>query len=415
MKFKSIIWLISFVLFFAQSVLGFGLSSGRGVGMAQAYISAAKGTESAFWNPANLGFTKNQQRSWMIFSLSVNLYNNSFDLQQYNRYNGKFLTTEDKQKIWNAIPQEGFSLSADGDVLAFGVSEGRFAFTISGTGTSDLLIPKDPIYILFFGNKINDTILLSGWDGEAYAAINIGLSHGRSVWERKDSRLSCGITVRYVQGLIYQKVKQAQGELFTLETGVNGEGNFLVRSATGGRGYGVDLGLALEYKKEWTFGLSFINLINQTRWNRKTEEEGYQIKIDSLLAEEFDPDSMIVDHSYTKKINSFITRIPTLMRMGVAHQGKRLLLTFDLAQGFKEGMGVTKKLRVSGGAEYMVFSWLDVRGGISLGGDERTTLAQGLGFTLGSYHLDLGMSFQRGLWFTKSKGISLAFSNGFQF
>ncbi|MCK4224587.1 MAG: conjugal transfer protein TraF [candidate division Zixibacteria bacterium] len=415
MKTKLFIGTLSLILLIPQQLFASGLSSGRSVGMGGAYTQIAKGVESAFWNPANLGLSKNSERSWMIFSLGINANNNSFNLKQYNQYNGKFLTSEDKQTILNSIPKEGFNLSLDADVLALGISEGRYAFAISGRVTSDLLFPKDPLDVLFFGNEINDTILLSGSNGEAYAAMDIRLSHGRSVLKKGNSEISCGISARYVRGLIYQKVNQAEGELFTLETGVSGEGNFLVQSASGGRGYGLDFGLALKYKDNWTFGLSLFNLINRIKWNKKTEKKVYQVQIDSVLAEHFDADSMIIEESYTEDIDPFTTRVPTLMHMGVAYQGKRYLLAFDLKQGFKEGMGVSKKLRASLGAEYKVLSWLDVRGGISVGGNEGVTVANGLGLNLGTYHLDVGIANQKGLWPTNSKGVSLAISNGFRF
>jgi hypothetical protein len=124
---------------------------------------------------------------------------------------------------------------------------------------------------------------------------------------------------------------------------------------------------------------------------------------------------MMIEHSYTEAIGPFTTRIPTSMHAGIAYRGERSLFSFDLKQGFSQGMGVTKKLRASLGAEYKLYSWLDLRGGISVGGDEGVTLANGVGLILGAYHLDLGIAVQRGLWPTSSKGINLAISNGFRF
>ena len=76
---------------------------------------------------------------------------------------------------------------------------------------------------------------------------------------------------------------------------------------------------------------------------------------------------------------------------------------------------MTNKLSASLGAEYMLRTWLDLRGGMSLGGDEGMALSSGLGFNLGMYHLDAGMAVQRGLWPAKSKGMNIAISNGFRF
>jgi hypothetical protein len=392
-----------------------GLPSGRSVGMGGAYTQIARGVEAAFWNPANLGFAKMSEINLNTLSFGVDAGNNSLTLGQYNRYNGSFLTSEDKQTILNAIPDDGLNVSLDADILAFGISRGNLALFLCGRGTSGLLLPKDPIQTLFFGNEINDTLVFSGSDAEAFASMDLGLSWGRSVWKQDGKELLVGISARCIRGLVYQKVNRAQGEIFTLETGINGQGDFLVRSASGGWGFGLDLGVALEYDKNWSFGLCFANLMNRIRWSKNAEERVYQVEIDSLLAQDFDLDSMIIEHSFTYDIASFRTRVPISMRAGVAHHGERSLLSFDLEQGFGQGMGASRKLSASLGAEYAFRTWLDLRGGISLGGDEKVALSSGVGFNLGFYHLDLGMAVQRGLWPTNSKGINLAISNGFRF
>ena len=415
MKFKALILSICLVLLNPTPLFASGWFSGRSVGMAQAYTSISRGVESAFWNPANLGFSKTSEKNITLFSVGVNASNNALNLEQYHKYNGAHLTSEDKQTILDLIPAKGFDLTMNADVLALGVSWYNFAFTISGRGISNLILPKDEVQILFFGNEINDTILLSGSDGVAFTSIEYGLSYGRSIWKKDNQEVLGGMNVRYIQGLIYQKVKEANGEVFALETGVNGDGNFVAQSAEGGKGYGLDFGLALKYDKNWSFGLSFLNLINQIKWNKKTEIRGYQVKIDSLLAENFDLDSMVTDRSYTESIHPFTTRMPISAQAGLAYQLKRTLLAFDLKGDLSSGMGMGKKYSASFGVEYSCLSWLDVRGGMSLGKDDGIVVASGLGFKLGVYNLDVGIANQKGVWLTKSKGFCLAISNGFHF
>jgi hypothetical protein len=409
MKTRCMIILVILILSFNAPLL----ASGRSVGMAGAYTSVSKGAESVFWNPANLGFSSRSEKTLYLFSFGININNNSFDWGDYTRYNGKFLTAKDKQDILDQIPAEGFNLKLDADVSALSFSWGNFAFTLSGGGSSDLFLPKDPIQFLFFGNELNDTLLIENSNGEAYASWDIGLSYGRSILKKSDKELFCGANLRYPKGIIYQKVKKTEGELFVLETGINGEGDFKVKSAEGGKGYALDLGLAMKYKTDWTLGISFFNLLNQIKWNKKTEERGYQFRIDSLLAENFDADSLVTELSYTEKINPFTTATPTLMRLGLAHQSEKFLWAFDLEQGLAEGMGVSRKTKVSLGIDYRVLGWFDILGGVSMGGKDGITLASGLGFKIENYHLDLGMANHKGLWPTKSKGVYLAVSSGF--
>lgn len=411
----SIILAFSLALLVASDLGASASFSGRSMGMGGAYTQAARGVESAFWNPANLGFSKNNEKDLMALSAGFNAYNNALTLDQYNQYNGKFLTSQDKENILGSIPQDGLNAAMEASVLGLGLSWGNFALTISGKGTSDLLLPKDPIEVLFFGNEINDTILFNDSDGEAFASLDVGLSHGRTVWSKGEREVLCGITVRYVKGLFYQKVVESQGEIFALETGVTGGGDFAVHSANGGNGYGVDIGVAYQYNTNWNFGLTLDNLIGNIRWNKDTEENGYTLEIDSLLAEDFDSDSLVVDESYTQTIDPFSTAIPLVVRLGAAYHGERSLITFDLRGAFKQGMGIYKKLRASLGAEYIISRFLALRAGLSLGGNEGITVANGVGFKAGFYRLDIGMAMQKGLWPTKSKGITLAISNGFRF
>jgi len=401
---------LSLVLLVSASSFASELFSGRSVGMGGAYTQVARGVEAVFWNPANLGFCRGGEKSLMLASFGINARNNSFTLKHYNQYSGKFLTSEDKQTILSLIPSRGLALSLNADVLAVGVSWGNFALTVSGKGTSDLLLPKDPVRVLFFGNEINDTILLSGSDGEVFASVEAGLGYGRPIFKNSNRQVLWGINVRYIQGFFYQKMKKAEGGVFTLETGINGEGDFLIQSAEGGRGYGLDFGLALRYSEKWTFGLSLFNLLNRIRWDERTERRGYQVRIDSLLAENFDVDSLVTEHSYTETIPPFTTRLPTSVQAGIAYQGRKAILAFDIKKGGTKG-----KLSASFGTEYEILNWLKVRAGVSIKENQGMSFASGLGLVLGGYSLDLGVANQNGLWVTHSKGISLAISNRFHF
>ena len=409
MKTRCIIILVLHTLLFSTQ----SLASGRSVGMAGAYTAASRGTEAVFSNPANLGFSAWSQKTLSLFSVTATINNNSLSWGDYTKYNGEFLTDEDKEAIINSIPPDGFNFNADARIAVLGFSWGNCALTFSGKGSSDLILPKDPIKLLFFGNELSETLRIGNADAEACASWDIGLSYGRSILKRNEKQLFCGGNIRIIRGMVYQKVERTEGKLLTLETGINGDGDFAVKSAEGGKGYALDLGFAMKYKQAWTFGISLFNLLHQIKWDRDTKEKGYQFSVDSLLAENFDADSLVTEVSYTREIDPFVTRAPTLMRLGAAHQGKRLLWGLDLATGFDQGMGVSKKVRACWGAEYRILSWLDILGGISIGGKEGITLANGLGFNLGKYHLDAGMANHRGLWPTKSKGVSLAISSGF--
>ena len=80
-----------------------GWSSARSVGMAEAYIGLAKGVDAARYNPANLGLTDYQITGLELVGLGADISNNAFTLNDYNKYNGAFLTTSDKEDILDKI------------------------------------------------------------------------------------------------------------------------------------------------------------------------------------------------------------------------------------------------------------------------------------------------------------------------
>jgi len=406
--------ILAIPLFWAENAFPNGESHARSLGLAGCYTTLSSGIEAPFWNPANLGFPQNPKLSFNLFSLGAKLGNNSFSIKDYNHYNGKFLTRSDKDKILNSIPDDGFNLNLDFNASALGLSYRQFAVTSEFSGISSLSLPRDPFELLFFGNKLNESAAVDQANSEACVYFSLIFSHGRRVLKIKEKDIYAGINLKWIKGIAYQKTIKAEGDFITRETEIEGKANFVARQALGGKGYGIDFGLASVLNENYTLGLFVLNPLNQIRWNKEAEETGYRIVVNSLTLENADEDSVMHEENYTKNVGSFVTRLPTLISVGLSRKSSKLLLSLNWEQGFKDCAGSTKTPRVSLGTEYYLLSWLPLRSGLSLGGKEGFALATGLGIDLGSSHLDFGFSTQKGILPSYGRGISFALTSWFE-
>jgi len=406
---------IIFLLLWPDTSAPLGLSNARSLGLGGAYTALARGNEAPLWNPANLSFKDNRGFSLNLFSLGVFVENNSFSLKNYNEYNGRFWDDQDKDNILSLVPSSGLNMNAQAEASALGLSIGSFSLVSYALGVSDLRFPKDPFELLLVGNQINDTVSLHGTSGEAYAYGALCFSIGKSILRKGGREIGVGVNLKYLQGIAYQKITKASGEVRIQETGMEGESDLILNSAMGGKGYGLDLGIAAKLNRKWTAGLFLSNPVSRIKWDRKTEERGYQFQIDSLNLSNSGNDSVFLSEDYQKDIEPFVTHLPLTVKAGISYQAKKILIGFDWEQGFENGPGVSKTPRLSLGTEYQAIKFLPLRGGISLGGKEGFSLSGGFGLNFGLIYLDLGIVNKNALMPNNSKGVGLSLDCGLRF
>jgi hypothetical protein len=406
---------IIILLLWADNSAPLGLSNARSLGLGGAYTSLARGNEAPLWNPANLSFKDNRGFSLNLISLGAFVENNAFSLKNYNEYNGRFWDDQDKDNILGLVPSSGLNLNAQAEASALGLSIGSFSLVSYALGVSDLSFPKDPFELLLIGNQMNDTVSLKGTSGEAYAYAGLSFSFGKSILRKGEKEIGLGVNLKYLQGIVYQKVMKASGEVRIQETGLEGESDLILNSAMGGKGYGLDLGIAAKLNRKWTAGLFLSNPISRIKWDRETEERGYQFQIDSLNLSNSGNDSVFLSEDYEKDIAPFVTHLPFIAKAGISYQGKGILLAFDWEQGFEDGPGVSKTPKLSLGTELKLLTFLPLRTGISLGGTEGFSLSGGFGLDFGLVCLDLGIVNKNALMPNDSKGVGLSLDCGLRF
>ncbi|MFQ5608078.1 MAG: hypothetical protein ACE5GA_09035 [Candidatus Zixiibacteriota bacterium] len=396
--------------------LGAGASFARSAGMGGAHIGLAEGVAATFYNPANLGLSTHQRNGIFLAGVGVNISNNSFTLSDYNKYTGSLLTSTDKQDILNKIPVEGLVLNADAQANAAGVSYGRFAVNFSGFAASELNLGHELVDLFLNGNALNDTVSLDGMYGSGWSYGSADISFGTPLYTMANRQLTAGFTFRYLKGLYFADVTEITGQAATLITGFQGDGVIRTRTAEGGSGYALDLGMALQVNRDYTVGIKFENFLSSTNWNQNPEEHGFIFNFDSVNIDNSSNDSVFVTSDYSRPTASFSEGLPSNVRIGIANTTGKLLWAFDWEQGFKRAPGISAKPQFSLGAEYSLLSFLPVRAGVGAGGRYGSQITFGSGLRLPFMYLDVAMlTAGGGLDANNSKGARFAASAGVNF
>jgi hypothetical protein len=414
MRFKTAFTVVLLALA-AASANSSGLSSARAMAMGGAFTGLARGVYAPLYNPANLGLSGYREIGLELAGVGVDITNNSFTLKEYNEYTGSLLTEDDKSRILGKIPAEGLKVSAEAEARALSFALSSFVVSVTAFAGTEVNLGKDALELFLNGNKLNDAFSLEGMYSEAAAYASAGISYGTSLYKTGDRQLAVGGTIKYLQGIGYEEVTELRGGVITLVTGFEGEGTMIARTSTGGRGYAVDMGAALRLSNDYTVGICFSNLISKMSWNLKTEEHGYHFELDSATAENMDQDSIIISDDYSVDIPPFTTRLPTVMRAGLAKTSGRLHWAVDYVQGFRLAAGSSSKPKLSTGIEYGLIRFVPLRCGLSFGGGDGTAVSIGTGVDLAAFYADLAVSNHSGFDFGSAKGLHLSVATGLRF
>ena len=399
---------------------GINDTSTRAMGLAQSYTALARGPESVFWNPANLGLNGGTGFSWDILMSGGTLIteNNSFSVKDYNDNftDGSFITDAEKIDLLNDIPSSGFKVNTDIGLYSaallpinggftFGMPWGIQTAIVSGLATGfEGEVPKDIFNLMLFGNEFNRTYEIARWDGSGWVLASLNWAAAKP-WmppqaEKYLSEFSVGGTLKF-RGGGYGEVRSSNGYFTSYFdhpnelTGTSADVN-LVTQFGGGTGFGIDLGVAGVTKdKKTTFSVALLNLVDTMSWGIKARQDSGFVNVQRLttpdLAKEENEDLANVLGNPTDEKGktifnetigreSFSSSVPAILRVGGAHQLlPKLTVVGNYDQAFTEGFAITTTPRVSAGVEYTLVPWFPTRFGISAGG-RGSSSAIGFGF-----------------------------------
>ena len=290
-------------------------------------------------------------------------------------------------------------------------SSGQFAFAITGVGAADVNLSKDIFELALNGNTFADTIDVTGSYSDGISFVTAGLSYGHPIYHLGTRQLAVGITAKYIKGLFTEEIVELEGLAATLITGLEGEGRMIARSAEGGSGFAVDLGASLRLNDTYTVGASLMNALGSISWNDNPKEYGYLFSFDTMTIDN-SGDDYVVSDDYEKNIESFSTRLPRVLTVGLAKRQGKVIWAIDWRQGLERKPGASTKPRIMAGLEWSPIGVLPLRLGYGMGGNENTAFSFGTGVHFAMAELDLAIVTGSSFSGYSSKGANLALSLG---
>ena len=301
-----------------------GMSNARSAAMAGAYNGLALGAEAPFVNPANLSLKTQSPFSMTFLGIGLHAVNNSFSKSYYDRYNGAYLNQAAKNDILGALSENGLRVNSAAEAQALGVGYGPMAFSISVIGGAESTLAREIFDLVLNGNQENRTYSFKPATAEGVGLAAFALSYGRTIKVpiTEVDQFGVGATLKYYRGLFYGKILHAQARVLTQFSEAEAEGSAQLRQATGGNGFGLDLGATATIRKKWRASFTLHNLLSTMRWNRGTEAtltnfELYSTNLEKLNSFDGEVDSVLVSNDTTKAIPAFSASIPTNLRLGI--------------------------------------------------------------------------------------------------
>ncbi len=385
----------------------------RYLGMAGSNGAAAEGLEFLGGNPAALASVKDYSLELVPLSARLKVGNNSFSLNDYRKYftSGEALSGEDKDYILSLIPDDGLLLDAVGGLEAVSFAFSSVGFAVAAEGNGVMNLPGETAEFLFYGNTRSGDIRFDELEIDGWGGITVNMAFAARLSDDMFGaldRLTAGINLKYIRGLAHAELIRAEGGVFTTDRYILADGLVNFRTSEGGDGFGADIGFAASAGSDWDFSLSLNNIMGSINWGSGNKMHIYQYQSDSL--------SVGGEVDTTFSIGDYHTALSRSVTLATAFRpGERLLITAAWRQGINESMGGTSRPRVSAGAEYSIFRFLPLRGGLAFGGRDDLALGLGIGLVVKGFRMDIGYLNHSFDWFDNARSVDLAFTTRLRF
>lgn len=284
------------------------------------------GSDAILSNPANLGLPNNPVFSYKIFDVIAFVENNSFNIAQYNRYNGTFIDERGKKWLLGAVPNRGLVMNAGVKGAMPRFNYGNWAIAVQTDAAAEAQFPKELINLLLNGNKLGQVYSAN----DATAQVTSFLKSGTGMGKRWGN-FAGGVSISYIRGLYYLKMLNHGARIVATRTGFAGEGCVGYLKTGHGNGWTIDAG-GVYYKDRFYIGMAVFGLTPGIVW-QDVEEVYWTFRVDSAYLYELFTDSSKVDYRISRSLgNDFVTFLPIRLNLGIGYQ---------IPQVFKSGVLLT--------------------------------------------------------------------------
>ncbi len=391
MKDRLFIAVLCLALFCVQVAAS---STSGSLSYADSYILRAKGIEALYWNPAALSLD-HQELILPGSNLMVWVYNNSFDLETYNRISGRYLTESDKAEILGKV-DEALKLNSEARFTVVGLTFGNVAFATGVRAVADGSLSEDCLRLVLYGNEDTDyafdkkenqvsglvyqdfTIGFGDWDITQYAA---GLSF---------PAIRVGASISGLIGFGAASTEKFSGFLHSGLDGLALDQQIVLRTGIGGIGAKGMIGMRSEPLCGLLVGLTLDNIYGHIRWFGDKDLHTYRVASDSVYVSNIEEDIFNTE-AVSENTGNFTTTLPPEFRIGALYGHGRANLSADWALGFADSQ-ITKALGViSLAAEYYPLPQFPLQFGVKFGNsNEPVSFSYGLVFRSRYFEAGLG-------------------------
>jgi hypothetical protein len=251
----------------------------RGLGMAGAYVATARGHETLFLNPANLGLPGTPY--WSIAMPQIILgggtvgptARDTWDILQSNKQ-----LPARRAELLSLVPDEGmeFDLAVRAPLVA--IQAGHLVLGASYGAVVDHSIGKDLVELFVEGFETGRTDYQVGnTTGSRATFFDFAAGYGRRV-----GPLSVGVTGHYILGRTLSRSKLFEARIDPSAESIEIEYREVL--ARGGQGYGLDVGAALQPIPSLTLSAAIANVVARMRWNEALVTRAMEITQDDFGA-----------------------------------------------------------------------------------------------------------------------------------
>lgn len=233
------------------------------LGMGGAYVATARGFESIFYNPANLGLPNTP--AWSVAFPQVTtgasvLGPDVTDLPDFANYSD--LTEQRRQDLLAEIPDVGTAVDLEVRAPVFALQVGNFGVGVAYGMMGEHTVGKDLVELFFegyeegrFDYRIGDT------RGQRATFWDFAAGYGRQI-----GPVSVGVAGHYYlgQSLVQTRVFEPRYDLLFAR---RIEIDYVGVTSAGGSGFGVDIGAALTPLPGLTISAAVANLASSMNWN----------------------------------------------------------------------------------------------------------------------------------------------------
>jgi hypothetical protein len=272
----------------------------RALGMGGAYVGVARGAESLWQNPANLGLPGSPHWSANIPTLSLGLDTRGIepgDLQDLVEYND--LSSQERGELLAEIPVGGTGADVDIRAPLVALQVRRFAVGLSYQIVGSHTVNKSIVDLVLNGFDRNKTYTIDNTQGSRAAFWDVAAAYGRPV-----GPVSVGATVHYF--IPRELVRSALVDVDTTYSVISGltvptdiQVTYAGVGSNGGSGFGVDLGVAAEPIPGLTLSAAVENALNTVQWSGDLRVR--TVTLDAQDYEDGDPEALQSEYEESER------------------------------------------------------------------------------------------------------------------